>query len=184
MNDDGDNDGNNDDGELIDLTDNDSDYELKGRFFYCRKAFELFIRHLHNAELMVPSDQLGCQSLFQAYALAETYDLNSLQDAIIRKLQVYYREYTIPITDLIYVINNWPANMKNNLLSYLMAQVGFEMATGRVGYLSTNKEVEKLFSSNNPSIIEHLFQAVLQHAKPEKSADPSKATRRWQSNRA
>lgn len=163
----------------IDLTDTDADYELTGKFYYCRDAFAIFIRHLHNAEPETPKDQVECRALFKAYALATYYDLEDLQNDIIKTLQRYYMSHMVPITDLMYVIDHWGDNVNTNLAAYLVAQTGFEMAQDWIRYRAENDETGIFLTSKNGVVIEEVFRAAMQHAKPQSSNDPAKNKRDW-----
>lgn len=163
----------------IDLTDTDADYHLKGKFFYCREAFTLLLQHLHNAELELPKAQDGCKALFKAYALAIYYDIEPLQNDVIKTLQKYYTTNMIPITDLIYVIDHWGDNVDTNLANYIVAQVGFEMAQDWTRFRAENDEITDFLGGGNRVVIEEVFRAAMQHAKPQTSNDPAKDKRNW-----
>jgi len=167
------------DGVLIDLTDSDADYKLKGKFFYCRKAFALFVDHLYNAEIATPKESDGCRALFKAYALATCYNIEALQNDIIKILQKYYTINMISITDLMYVIDHWGDKVNTNLASYLVAQVGFEMAQDWTRFRTENDELTDFLGSANRVVIEEVFRAAMQHAKPQSSNDPAKNKRNW-----
>jgi len=83
----------------IDLTGSDADHELKGKFFYYRKAFRLFLNHLYNAELAIPKESDGRRALFKADVSATCYDVEALQNDIMKTLQKYYATNMIAITD-------------------------------------------------------------------------------------
>lgn len=168
-----------DDERAIDLTHDDADYELKGQFYYTRDAFEIFLRHLHDALPVVPTNQNQCRSLLRAYALAARYEVCELQNHIIDVLQKYYLQYSIPITDLIFVIESWTSNAETRLVSYLIEQAAYEMASNWEKYQKDNGELEVLFAGDHKRIVKCLFQAAMQHAKPNSSADPAKDKRNY-----
>jgi len=163
----------------VDLTDSDADYELKGKFYYSRDAFNIFVRHLNEAPPVTPKDQEGCWSLFKAYALAQHYSVELLQNQVIDALQKFYVQNTIPITDVIYAVQHWGDNVDCFLVSYLIAQAGYEIALDWARYRGDNHELVALFQSGNKGIIEELFRAAMDHTKPNPSADPAKHKRNW-----
>jgi len=163
----------------IDLTDSDADYELKGKFYYSRDAFNIFVRHLNEAPPITPKNQEGCWSLFKAYALAQHYNVELLQNHVIDALQKYYIQNTVPITDVIFAVQHWGDNVDCFLVSYLVAQAGYEIASDWASYRGDNVELVALFQSGNKGIIEELFRAAMDHTKPNPSADPAKYKRNW-----
>ena len=168
-----------DDAVTIDLTDPDADYVLRGKFYYSRDAFNIFLRHLNDALPVTPKHQEDCWSLFKAYALAQHYNVELLQNHVIDALQKFYAQNTIPITDVVYAVQHWGDSVDCFLVGYLVAQTGFEMASDWAKYRGENKELVALFQSGNKVIIEELFRAAMDHSKPNPSADPAKHKRNW-----
>lgn len=159
----------------IDLTmDDDADYVLKGFHFYTREAFAIFVRSLNDAPLVKPKDQQDCRALFQAYALAQQYDTESLQNQVIDTLQSYYVANAIPITDVMYIVEHWGEEIDCFLAAYLVAQAGFEMSQDWTNYRKDNCEIVDLFASGKNAILEQLFSAAVQSRK-----DPAKEKRAW-----
>lgn len=165
--------------ETIDLTDEDADYILKGKFYYSRDAFTILIRHLNEALPRTPTNEDDCVSLFKAYALAQHYRADKLQNEIIDALQRFYSQTTIPISHLIYVVNHWGDSVDCFLVGYLVAQAAYEMATDWPRYRGENDEIRELFASGRKVILEQLFQAAMQYAKPSPTSDPARHKRDW-----
>lgn len=153
------------------------DYVLRGHYCYTREAFAIFVRSLNEAPLLKPKDQLGCRALFQAYALGQQYDSETLQNQVIDSLQCFYIENAIPITDISYLIERWGDEVECFLAGYLIAQAGYEMGSDWPTYRCDNHEMGELFASGKKVIIEHLFAAVAQNGKT--SRDPAKDKRAW-----
>lgn len=168
-----------DDAVTINLTDPDADYELKDKFYYSRDAFNIFVRHLNDALPIAPKSQEECWSLFRAYALAQHYNVEELQNKVIDALQKFYALNTIPITDVIYAVQHWGDSVDSFLMAYLVAQTGYEMASDWAKYRGENKELVALFQSGHKVILEELFRAAMDHTKPNPSADPAKHKRNW-----
>ena len=163
----------------VDLTDSDADYELKGKFYFSRDAFNIFVRHLNEALPVTPKNQDDCEALFKAYALAQHYNVELLQNQIIDALQKFYAQNTIPVTDVIYAVQHWGDSVDCFLVAYLVAQAGYEMASDWPKYRADNRETTSLFRSGHNTIIEELFRASMEHTKPLPSADPAKHKRNW-----
>lgn len=163
---------------VIDLVE-DADYTLADEFYYSRDSFNIFYRHLNDAAPSTPTDSDGCESLYKAYALARLYKVRDLQNEIIGALQAFFSQNTIPITDLIYIVNRFP--MACTLYQYILAQVAYEMACDWGKFRQDNRQVVQLFSSGKEgaAVIESLFEAAMGYAKPLDSADPAKHKRSW-----
>lgn len=163
----------------VDLTDDDADYVLRGKFYYTRDAFAILIGHLHEALPKAPKDHDGCNALFRAYALAQYYQVDLLQNHIIDALQKYYSYTTIPISDVVYLINHWGDNVNYLLAGYVVAQTGFEWAQNWAEYRKENPNIVDLLASPHKTIIEALIQASMQYTKVTPTADPAKHKRDW-----
>lgn len=163
----------------IDLTTNGADFVLKGKFCYTREAFAIFVRSLNDALPRKPQNQEDCRALFEAYALAQEYDFEKLQNEVIEALQNFYIEHTIPATDILYLIEHWGDKAECFLAGYLIAQTAYEMASDWSTYSTNNRELKQLFAGGAGVIVEHLFQAVAQYVKPGKGEDPAKQKRFW-----
>lgn len=176
MNDDG---NNNKTSNIVDLTDEDAHYTLKGKFYYSRDAFDTLVGYLYRISPQTLRDQEDCTSLFKAYALAQHYEVYGLQNQIIDSLQQFYSKNIIPIGDILYVIDHWGDNVECFLMAYLIEQAAYEMAVDWNRYRSENEEVVALFSSGHKVILEQLFQASMKYAKPIPTADPARHKRDW-----
>lgn len=165
--------------DVVDLTDENADYILRDKFYYSRDAFAILIRHLNDALPPTPNNQDECISLFKAYALAQRYRAEQLQNEIIDALQRFYLQTTIPVSDLIYLINHWGDEVDCFLAGYLIAQAAYEMACDWPKYRGENSEIMELFGSGRKVILERLFQAAMQYGKPTPSSDPARHKRDW-----
>lgn len=161
---------------IIDLVEN-ADYILQEKFYYSRDAFNIFYRHLNDAPPATPKNSEDCEALFKAYALALCYAVTKLQNEIIGALQTFYSQNTIPMTNLIFVINRFETDCP--LYQYLMAQAAFEMSCDWRKFREENKEVMRVFGSGESEAVESLFEAVMVYTKPLDSADPAKHKRSW-----
>lgn len=163
----------------IDLTAQDADFVLKGEFYFTREAFKRFVRSLNDAPPIKPKTEDDCKSYLQAYALAQHYDFEPLQNQVIDALQSFYGTYMIPITDIMYLIEHWGDKIDCFLASYLVAQAAFEMASNWEMYRANNQSIEELFASGKKVILEQLFQNAMLYMKSNAKGDPSKDRRSW-----
>lgn len=163
----------------IDLTIDDADFVLKGRFYYTRDAFAIFVRSLNDAAPFKPQNGDDRRSLFKAYALAQQYDAEVLQNQVISALQSFYAENTIPVSDVLYLIQHWGDTVECFLAGYLVAQAAYEMASDWPKYRADNEDVVQLFGGGTKIITEQLFQAAMQYANPAEKQDPAKQKRAW-----
>lgn len=168
-----------DDVNIIDLTINDADFVLKGKFFYTRDAFAIFVRSLNDAAPLKPKNGEDCRALFKAYAIAQQYDAEDLQNQVIGALQSFYSENTIPISDILYLIRHWGDTIDCFLAGYLVAQAAYEMASDWPNYRADNVDVVQLFGGRTKVITEQLFQAAMQYANSTEKQDPAKQKRAW-----
>lgn len=163
----------------IDLTNPDADYELKDKFFYRRDAFDVFVSHLSGATLKTPQSQEECTTLFRTFALGQEYGVSDLQNNVIEALQKYYLGHTIPITDLIWVVDRFGDDPTVKLVSYLIAQSGYDMGCKWQRYENENPELDLLLASGKKRVLKKLFEACAIHAVPAKNGDPARSKNNW-----